>query len=398
MRTALGLISCLLLFGFAIAQEKLPLNGDLKGAPVIHVNQNYSFNKSPIGYGKLKEFKTNPGRSHFIFKEERNSAWFLINVPYNGVLTFDLTPQQLSDDYDWMLFTYTADLEKSIRNETVNPLRSNNARNSKSTLSKTGIGNTGKSNFVKPGPGNNYSMPLSVKKGVKLALIVDNIYGGKGFDLIFRLNSSFTGPFVFIEGNVKDRYRENNIAAEVVVEDDSTGVLIAKTFSDTLTGRYNLSVPAGRPLNISASNPAYLFSTLDTAIIENAAIDFVLDTISTGSKLALYNIHFYPNKADILPSSYPELSRLLQFMKNRPEWAIKVTGHTNTNVFAPTKYLHQLSFNRALAVKKYLVENSIPEKRISCAGLGGKDPLIITNDPEAGLKNLRVEITLEKKH
>ena len=396
MRIAFLIGSCLLYLSFAKAQEKLPLRGDLKGAPLIRVNQPYSFLNSPSGYGKLKEFKINYSNSPVTFKEERNSAWFITEVLSGGILSFDLTPHQVKDDYDWMLFKFNPDLEKNLQNGSVHPLRSNNARNAPSLFSKTGLGSNSKSNFVNSGPGNNYSLPLRVKKGDKLALVLDNVYGGKGFDIMISVKPDWAGQFGFLEGTIKDRYTKNSLSADIVIEDDSTGMLIGKTKSDPLNGRYKLKVPFGRPVNITASHPAYFFATADTLIKANSQLNFLLDTPVSGNKRVLLNIHFYPNKDLILPSSFPELDRLLSFMKNRPEWVVKITGHTNSNVFAPVNYLQQLSLSRAMAVKKYLMNNSIAEKRISCSGLGGNSPLVITKVAAEGLKNLRVEVTLVK--
>jgi len=397
MRTALLYVICLLLMQEIAAQEKLQLRGDLKGAAPIGINQNYSFQKSPFGYGNIREFKENLRRNDYLFREERNSAWFLIEVPFNGILTFELSPHQIKDDYDWMLFKYTPDLDKNITSGTANPLRTNNARNAVNLNSKTGMNAYAKSKFAKPGPGDNFSLPLKVTAGDKLALVLDNIYGGKGFDITINIGPDLSDSLVSLAGFVKDRKTRALISAEVIVDDDSTGVLIGKTISDPITGKYRLNVPANRPLNITAWHPAYLFATTDTLISRDSQLDFLLDSPAFGNKLVLKNIHFHPNKDEILPSSMPELERLLTFMRDRPNWSVKITGHTNQNVFASAKYLQQLSFNRAVAVKKFLIKNFIAEKRISCAGVGGKIPVVITKDPEEGLKNLRVEVLLVKK-
>ena len=296
-----------------------------------------------------------------------------------------------------MLFENTPDLEKNIRNETVSPIRTNNARNATAHSSRTGISTEGTSKFTKPGPGNNQALPLKVKSGDKLALLLDNIYGGKGFDILVSVKPDISGPLIILEGTVKDRYSNKSLSAEVTIEDDSTGVLIGKSISDPSSGIYVIKIPINRPVNITASHTSYLFATRDTLITGNSRIDFLLDTPATGKRMVLNNIHFLPNKDEIIPSSIPELNRLLVFMKEKPNYTVKITGHTNPNVFASARYLQQLSFNRALAVKNYLISNAISDKRISCAGLGGKMPVVMTKDPVEGLRNLRVEITLIKK-
>ena len=388
MRSCSVIMFLMLIAGSSYSQTVHLPGADLQTAMKIDVNRTYSFPQGPKGYGKLKEFQLNSKKSPYIFREERNSAWFLINIPYQGILTFDLTPHDLNNDYDWMLFKSASDL--------ANPLRSNNARNNKSTLSRTGLKTSSKVAFVKPGPGNNYSVPLEVKAGNKLYLVVDNINGGKGFDLSIRLNQNFGSKTVMLEGIIKDKFSLTNLSAEVIVEDDSTGAEIGKVKSDSITGKYKLKIPANRSLNATAYHPKYMFVSREVFATQDTEANFNLDTIAFGKKLVLYNIRFYPNKDQILPSSYPELERLINFLTENPRQAIKIVGHTNNNVFASARYLQQLSFARAIAVKKYLLNHTISDKRISCAGMGGKEPLVNTRDPKLGMKNLRVEVVLER--
>ncbi len=379
------------------AQTNLKLNGDLKGAQQLEVNRKYSFLKSPVGFGLVKEFKSNPQTPAYIFKEERNTAWFTLNIPFKGALTFEIIPHRTADDYDWMLFNFNG-LQKEIEKGTAKPLRTNNTRNEKSTAGKTGLKPAVSQTFTQPGKGNNYSKTLDVKTGEKLALIVDNIYhNGAGFDIKINLSDPpLTGSLVVLEGIVRDKNTKKPLPAEVIAEDDSTGTFIAKTISNPLTGKYKLNVPANQGLNLTAYNSNYLFITKDITLknSQHNTLDFELDTLQSGSKLILVNIHFYPNKDLILPTSKPELERLLGFLKEHPSWSAKIIGHSNNNIFASARYLQQLSFNRAIAIKKFLTQNAIPEARVSCAGMGGKNPIANTNNPVDELQNLRVEVVL----
>jgi outer membrane protein OmpA-like peptidoglycan-associated protein len=333
-------------------------------------------------------------RNPIIFKEERNSIWFEIDIPYDGTLTFNITPYSNNDDYDWMLYNYDEDLRSKLQNSTANPLRTNNARNDKSINSQTGLMEGYLNPFELIGPGNSFSSPLAVKRGQKLALIIDNIYnGGAGFDLSVNVKPEEEG---IIRGIVTSRKSGKPLAAELVLEDDSTGAPISKVVSDAATGKYSMKVPLNIPVNITATNRSYIFSTEDITLTkaENNDLNFRLDTIQTGNKLVLYNIHFAANKDDILPNSRPDLDRLTGFLQNNPLWTVKLIGHTNNNVFAEARYLQQLSFKRAVALKAYLLKNGIAESRLSCIGVGGKMPIVVTKDPVLGMKNLRVEVVL----
>lgn len=398
MNRAAYILSFLLLSSnVLLAQAIQATSADLSGAKKINVNSSYTFENSPVGYGVVNEFPVNLRRNPIIFKEERNSIWFEIDVPYNGDLTFNITPHSIYDDYDWMLYNYDVDLISKLQNSAAIPLRTNNARNDKKINSETGI----KDGYTNPyeliGPGNSFSSPLPAKRGQRLALIIDNIYdGGAGFDLNISLKPAQEG---IINGVVTSKKSGRPLAAELILEDDSTGAPISATTSDALTGKYTIKAPLNIPVNITATNARYIFSTEDLTLFkpENEDINFRLDTIQTGNKLVMYNIHFAANKDDILPNSQPDLDRLTAFLQNNPLWTVKVIGHTNNNVFAEARYLQQLSFKRAVALKSYLLKNGIAESRLSCIGVGGKMPIVTTKDPVLGMKNLRVEVVLVGK-
>ncbi|HEY1024893.1 MAG TPA: OmpA family protein [Sphingobacteriaceae bacterium] len=372
---------------------------DLSGAMKVNIDRQYSFRHSPQGYGKVKEFKEDPNRPPIFFKEERNTKWFIIEAPFSGELTFELIPDNIKDDYDWMLFKYTPSLKEEILKKTARPVRSNNSRNDPSIQSGTGMNFTSDVLFTEPGRHPGYSRFIDVNKGEKLVLIVDNIYkNGNGFKIRFNIKPAFKGPFVAVEGFVRDKQTNQPLRAEILFEDDSTTFALTKVVTDQ-NGYYSALVPVNRPINAIATEPKRLFATEDFRLTElvNKRVDFFLDTLSKGKKLILFNVHFQPNKAELVARARPELERLLAFLKREQTWSVRIIGHTNNNVFADTRYLQQLSFNRAIAVKRFLIDNGISEKRLSCTGLGGKTPFVQTKDHEEGLKNLRVEIVLQEQ-
>lgn len=378
--------------------QTLPgFSGDFTTAQKIQVNNTYKFETTPIGFGFLQEYKLDKGRSANLFKEERNTAWYSIDMPFGGIFTFDILPHGIKDDYDWMLFNQSASLQNDPSKLTL--LRTNNTRNNKAQGSKTGLKASSESIFTKPGPGNSYSKSLIVKRGDKLILVVDNIYkNGKGFDLTLVLKPNYSKE-TLVEGIVKDKKTDKPLKAEITFLDDSTGFVFAKLVTDE-KGYYKTPLPVERQINSLAKRLGYLLVTDNFKVITSDTTlkrNFYLDTIVQGKKMDLMNIHFSPNKADFLETSQGELANLLLFLNEQPEWQIKIVGHTNYNAFANARYLQQLSFERALAVKKFLLKNSISEQRMSCVGAGGKDPIVKTNDPDEGKQNMRVEVVLMKK-
>lgn len=371
--------------------------GDLTSAKKIQVNNTYKFETTPTGFGLVQEYKLDKSRSANLFKEERNTAWYTVDIPFGGIFTFDITPHGIKDDYDWMLFNQNANSKNDLSKLTL--IRTNNTRNNKSQESKTGLRANSESIFTKPGPGNSYSKALNVKKGDKLILVVDNIYkNGKGFDLALVLKPNYNTRTT-VEGIVRDKKTNKPLKAEVTFQDDSTGFVFAKLTSDD-NGYYKTLLPVNRQINSLAKRLGYLLLTDNFKVITSDTVlkrNFYLDTILQGKKMDLMNIHFSPNKAEFLESSQAELANLLMFLNEQPNWQIKIIGHTNYNAFANARYLQQLSFERAVAVKKFLLKNAIPEQRMSCVGAGGRDPIVKTNDPDESKRNMRVEVMLMKK-
>mgnify|MGYP003576041376 CR=1 FL=1 len=393
-------IACLTLISIsASAQKNTPNPADFSGAEKIAPNAEYVFKVSPKGYGAVKEFRLNGNRSPYIFREERNTKWFLIEIAVSGTFSFEITPHCVSDDYDWMLFEGTPDLKDRIHNQTAIPIRSNNSRNEPREQSKTGLKEGYNNLYTRPGPNPSYSKPVQVKKGERYFLIVDNIYqNGKGFSLRGDIQAQIETPYATLHGTVRDRTTGRAVKSEIIFEDDSTSAVLVRAATDN-EGRYSVSLPLDRPINGTALNRNYLYSTQDFQLRhqEKSTIDFYLDSIRAGNKMVLFNIHFEPNRDNILPHSIAELDRLVSFLKFQPGWKVKIIGHSNFNVFADSRYLQQLSLDRAISVKRFLVERGVSETRMTCYGMGGKSPLITTKDPAMGLRNLRVEVVLEGK-
>lgn len=82
-------------------------------------------------------------------------------------------------------------------------------------------------------------------------------------------------------------------------------------------------------------------------------------------------------------------------MKSNPTVKIEVGGHVNGPGERNTKRYKELSYNRAFAVKDYLVKNKIESKRIDFKGYGNSEMLY--PEPKSAYQesaNRRVEIKI----
>ncbi|RYD78090.1 MAG: OmpA family protein [Sphingobacteriales bacterium] len=98
------------------------------------------------------------------------------------------------------------------------------------------------------------------------------------------------------------------------------------------------------------------------------------------------------NSANIKETSYPTLNKLAELLQSKPNWKLKISGHTD-NVGNEQANL-DLSRRRALAVKTYLVSKGIKEDRIRIEYYGASKPIDTNDTPEGRQKNRRVEMEI----
>jgi OOP family OmpA-OmpF porin len=104
----------------------------------------------------------------------------------------------------------------------------------------------------------------------------------------------------------------------------------------------------------------------------------------------LKNIQFEFNSYEVMVVIHPDLDKLVEVLKGRPEWKVELTGHTDD--LGSDQYNLELSQNRARSVGVYLVSKGIAESRITTRGVGKQQPVTSKVDEEARSTNRRVEV------
>ncbi|HMR55803.1 MAG TPA: OmpA family protein, partial [Cyclobacteriaceae bacterium] len=95
------------------------------------------------------------------------------------------------------------------------------------------------------------------------------------------------------------------------------------------------------------------------------------------------------------PQSFPELDRLAQILEENPSIKIELQGHTD-NVGNKVA-LQELSENRVMAVRTYLVNKGVKKDRITGKGFGPNKPIAPNDTEENRQRNRRVEFQITKK-
>jgi len=357
--------------------EQLISSSDCANALIINAYGKINFNCTPEGYGDELEIKNNSSKSVF-FEKEHNTVWLKFKALKDGFLTFKLVPNNITYDYDYALFkTESVNLCERIINKSFQPIRSNNSRNNKDEMSVTGLSMMAGSDFVPSGIGNNLSKAIKVVKGELFMLVIDNVYkGNEGFSLRFEYLEVKT-----IEGEIRDEQTGEPIKANVTWENKKTGEILASTTSNSIDGKFKLEAPVyvnnpNAEFTLSTYINNYFFKevfikTKDIESIYTEPIRIVLPKLEKGKKMRLHNINFHGNLATFYPTAKPTLKRLKKLMKLNPNLQILIEGHTNgfgTYSEEHINRIKQLSEQRAEAVKSYLMENDISEKRMRTIG------------------------------
>ena len=117
--------------------------------------------------------------------------------------------------------------------------------------------------------------------------------------------------------------------------------------------------------------------------------------LEVNKTIILRNIYFAQSKPDVLEASFSALNRLADVLKSQPQIVIRIEGHTD-NV-GDKKALMELSWQRAEAIKKFLVEQGVNASNLETQGFGDSMPITNNSTEELRKKNRRVEIRVIKQ-
>jgi len=125
-----------------------------------------------------------------------------------------------------------------------------------------------------------------------------------------------------------------------------------------------------------------------------ARLNRVLPTRETDRGLVaeLAGVQFGPGTAVLGPDARESLARFDGVVANFPELRLKVEGHTDSVGRYETN--RELSMQRAIAVRDYLIMQGVPASTIDTAGLGPDRPVADNATADGRARNRRVEIVV----
>jgi outer membrane protein OmpA-like peptidoglycan-associated protein len=116
---------------------------------------------------------------------------------------------------------------------------------------------------------------------------------------------------------------------------------------------------------------------------------------ATDKVIVLQNVFFETGSAALLPTSDPELNKLLWTLRKNTAMKIEIRGHTD-NV-GDEKANQKLSEARAKAVYEYLTGRGIEASRLTYTGFGETQPIADNATAEGRKQNRRTEFKVISK-
>ncbi len=198
---------------------------------------------------------------------------------------------------------------------------------------------------------------------------------------------------LYAQGKVLDARTNKGLKASIRYSSVPTGSITGKfndsTFSFLIFGDAKYQVTA----EASGYSPKTIL--IDPKEIDSAQrVSRVIRLMPKGETIRLEHLIFSQGKAIIARESYKELDELVLLMKESKSMEIQLEGHTDNQ--GDSKANLDLSENRVLSVKKYLVKKGIAKNRIKTKAFGGIKPLANELTPEQRAFNRRVEMRILK--
>lgn len=209
-----------------------------------------------------------------------------------------------------------------------------------------------------------------------------------------------TAVVSILKGSIFDAVTKQPLEADIELVDNQLNQVIATFKSNSATGKFLVSLPAGKNYGIAVKKEGYLFHSENFDIPASAGYqeyvkDVGLKNIAVGSKIVLRNIFFDFDKATLRPESTAELERLIKLLTDVPSMKIEIGGHTDSK--GSDEYNMKLSAARAESVVNYLATHGVDKGRLSSKGYGETKPMADNNTEEGRQLNRRTEFEIISK-
>jgi outer membrane protein OmpA-like peptidoglycan-associated protein len=206
-------------------------------------------------------------------------------------------------------------------------------------------------------------------------------------------------PVLLVSGTVYNAKTKEVLGAKILFEALDKVKEQGVAHANPTNGAYKIILPRGKDYSLHAAAKGFLsleenIDLSDLTEYKEIKKDLYLVPIEVGQKIQLKNIFFVQSQAILIETSFPELTRLAETMKNNPKLEIELAGHTDNQGNADSNL--KLSQDRVKVVKEYLVNQGVEGRRVEIKAYGGSKPIASNASEETRKLNRRVEVTVMK--
>ena len=232
-----------------------------------------------------------------------------------------------------------------------------------------------------------------MKKNIKLLsvmLIVSSLFITKN------LSAQLPGSLIpLIVAKKATGYWDDNQSEEIVANNpdtDGDGIVDSKDDCPTVKGT---KANNGCPEPLDSDNDGVIDKKDDCPYVKGKIENDGCPLTKT-EMLIIYDVtekvHFELESAKLDTKSKKELDRLAKLLKEHPEIAVEIEGHTDNT---GSKELNEkLSKERAMAVKNYLDKKAGPLNNVSVSAHDYEEPIATNKTKKGRAKNRRAEIEI----
>jgi OmpA-OmpF porin, OOP family len=199
---------------------------------------------------------------------------------------------------------------------------------------------------------------------------------------------------ILLNGRVVDAETSQGIFAKIAIQPEGQNPINSNS-----DGRFNTFLSSELAYSVSISALGYI-SLQEPLVIHDKAvkdleINFKLQPVAVGVSVNLKHVLFRQSSPELLPESYDELDKVVEFLTTNATVEIELSGHTDDAGKASLNL--KLSRDRVNRVKYYLVEKGIAGSRVKGVGYGETRPIASNKTDEGRKMNRRVEFKILKK-
>lgn len=204
-------------------------------------------------------------------------------------------------------------------------------------------------------------------------------------------------PVVLVSGKaVNERNMQAvDVDVRVIYEELPSGKQAGIARINPMDGSYKIILPYGKKYSYRAIAEGFYSVTkfLDvTNLTEYKEVDeqnLFLAPLMVDQVVRINNLFFKDKTDELLPESYFELDRFVEFLKNNKKIKIELGAHTDNQ--GGLKLNMELSQKRADVIAAYLKKNKIKAERIVVKAYGPTRPMGFNNSEEGRAMNNRIE-------